>query len=220
MALLTETILAQIDAVFKDHDEARRRSKYDDLSDLGNAATSEMITRVAATIDRLAPPNSQYRENAKASLKHLGADHAANIPVLVGILRALKADYAAGHLQRVEQLIQADLFADFLEMAEHLLDQGYKDPSAVLAGSVLEEQLRKLCVQNAIAITLGDKPKTADAMNADLAAAQVYNKLDQKSVTAWLDLRNKAAHGRYTEYNTEQVRKLLQAIREFSARHL
>jgi hypothetical protein len=103
---------------------------------------------LGATIDRLAPSNSQYRENAKASLKNLGAAHAGNIPVLAGILKALRADYAAGYLQRVEQLVQADLFADFLEMAEHLLDQGYKDPSAVLAGGVLEEQLRKLCLQN------------------------------------------------------------------------
>ena len=203
MAILKETVLAQIDAALTAHGEARRRSQYDDLSDLGDAATSEMITRLGATIDRLAPTNSQYRENAKASLKSLGADHAGNIPVLAGILRALRTDFAAGYLQRVEQLVQADLFADFLEMADHLLDQGYKDPSAVLAGGVLEEQLRTLCFRNGIAIIAGGKPKKADTMNAELAGAQVYNKLDQKSVTAWLDLRNKAAHGQYTEYGTE-----------------
>ena len=220
MAILTEAVLAQIDGLIQVHDDARRRSQYNDLSDLGEAATSEIITRLAAVIERLAPPNSPYRDNAKASLKNLGADHAANIPVLAGILRALRADFAAGHLHRVEQLVQADLFADFLEMAEHLLDQGYKDPAAVLAGGVLEEQLRKLCQRNSIAITVGVKPKKADAMNADLAAADVYNKLDQKSVTAWLDLRNKAAHGHYSEYNPEQVRMLVQAVRDFSSRHL
>ena len=221
MPNLIEIVLAQMDALLKSHDEARHRSQYDEASlRSGEAATSEMITRLAAVIDRLSPPNSQYRENAKASLKHLGADNAGNIPVLAGILRALRADFAAGDLQRVEQLVQADLFADFLEMAEHLLDQGYKDPAAVLVGGVLEEQLRKLCLQNGIAVTVGGRSKKADAMNADLATAQVYNKLDQKSVTAWLDLRNKAAHGHYTEYNTDQVRMLLQAIRDFSARHL
>ena len=30
------------------------------------------------------------------------------------------------------------------------------------------------------------------------AAGAVYSTLDQKSVTAWLDLRNKAAHGKFT----------------------
>jgi hypothetical protein len=220
MATSKEAVLAQIDVALAEHDQARHKSQYDDLSDLGDAKMSEILAKLPATVDRLAPPNSQYRENAKAVLKRYGADNAVGIPALAGTLRALRADYAAGHLLRVEQLVQADLFADFLEMAEHLLDQGYKDPAAVLVGGVLEEQLRQLCVQNGIAAATGGRPKKADAINSELAAAAVYNKLDQKSVTAWLDLRNKAAHGQYTEYTSEQVRTLLQGVRDFSARHL
>lgn len=60
-------------------------------------------------------------------------------------------------------------------------------------------------------------PRKAEAINADLAKS-VYDKLDQKSVTAWLDLRNKAAHGKYSEYNEEQVRSMLGAVREFIGR--
>jgi hypothetical protein len=56
-------------------------------------------------------------------------------------------------------------------------------------------------------------------LNAELSAA-VYSKLDQKSVAAWLDLRNKVAHGNDTEYTGEQVRVLLQGVRDYSARHL
>ncbi len=41
-------------------------------------------------------------------------------------------------------------------------------------------------------------------MNNELAAFGAYNKLDQKNVTAWLDLRNKAAHAQYHEYTAEQ----------------
>ncbi len=190
------------------------------MSDLGEATASEMITRLSATIDRLSPPNSQYRENARATLKTYGVSNSYNVPILAGALRALRADYAAGHLQRVEQIVQADLFADFLEMAEHLLEQGYKDPAAVLVGGVLEEQLRKLCAHNGIAVEVAGKPKKADALNSDLAAAGVYNKLDQKSVTAWLDLRNKAAHGKFGEYGADQVSVFLQGVRNFASRHL
>ena len=46
-----------------------------------------------------------------------------------------------------------------------------------------------------------------------------YNKLDQKSVTAWLDLRNRAAHGRYEEYTRDQVELMVQAVTEFMARN-
>jgi hypothetical protein len=97
------------------------------------------------------------------------------------------------------------VFSDFLEMAEYLLDQGYKGPSAVIGGSVLEEDLRKLCDRFGISILQNQKPKKADTLNGELANAGICSKLDQKSVTAWLDLRNKAAHGKYTEYTEEQV---------------
>jgi len=38
-------------------------------------------------------------------------------------------------------------------------------------------------------------------MNADLAKVKVYGILEQKNVTAWLDLRNRAAHGKYLEFS-------------------
>ena len=56
-------------------------------------------------------------------------------------------------------------------------------------------------------------------MNAELAGANVYSKLDQKNVTAWLDLRNKAAHGKYGEYTKEQVALLIQSVRDFITRN-
>ncbi|MCC6537711.1 MAG: hypothetical protein IT162_09195 [Bryobacterales bacterium] len=64
----------------------------------------------------------------------------------------------------------------------------------------------------------GIEPKKADTLNADLVKAGAYSVLDQKSITAWLDLRNKAAHGKYTEYEKDQVRLLIDAIRNFMAR--
>jgi hypothetical protein len=106
-------------------------------------------------------------------------------------------------------------------MAEYLLDNGYKDAAAVMIGGTLEEHLRQLAAANEIPIEdlKADKsvPRKAEAINADLARS-VYDKLDQKNVTAWLDLRNKAAHARYAEYNDEQVRNMLGSVREFIAR--
>jgi hypothetical protein len=105
-------------------------------------------------------------------------------------------------------------------MADYLLQQGYKDPAAVVAGSVLEEHLRQLCQKNGIAIVQGGAvPKKADTLNSDLAGAGIYSKLDQKSVTAWLDLRNKAAHGKYSEYTQDQVALTLLGVRDFASRH-
>ncbi len=104
-------------------------------------------------------------------------------------------------------------------MASYLLDEGYKDPAAVLIGGVLEEHLRKLCIKYGISIEENYKPKKADKINSDLSKEKVYSKLDQKSITAWLDLRNKAAHGKYDEYSKKQVLLMLEGVRKFISRN-
>jgi len=115
-------------------------------------------------------------------------------------------------------------FVDFSDV-DFLLSEGHKDAAAVKCGSILETHLRKLCVKNAVQTLTtpargGEaQPKKAERLNADLAAINLYNKLDQKSVTSWLDLRNKAAHGQYHEYNEEQVSLMIQGVREFITRY-
>lgn len=139
-----------------------------------------------------------------------------------GILVAVKGEVAGGWLRSARGIVAAELFGDFLEMAQHLLAEGYKDAAAVMAGSVLEEHLRELCSARKIPVTQpkngADVPRKADALNADLAKANVYGRLDQKNVTAWLNLRNDAAHGHYERYTAEQVGIMQSGILEFAAR--
>ena len=103
-------------------------------------------------------------------------------------------------------------------MAEHLLDRGYKDPAVVLAGGVLEQHLRRLCQHRSIPIDVDGKPKSADLLNSELCKAGVYDKMDQKSVTSWQELRNRAAHGDYLSYEAERVKLLILGVRDFTRR--
>jgi hypothetical protein len=208
-------VLAQIDEVLSDVDRARKASPYDDFS--GGLPDDEMqaiATRLVAAITRLAPSDSSYVRRAMGIDGHPGYV----VLHLAGILQALRADIAAGYVQSLSELIHADVFADLLEMADELQKKGYKDAAAVLAGSTLEEHLRKLATKAAISITKSDgTPKKADTLNNELGSA-TYNKLQQKSVTAWLDLRNKAAHGETAEFDQAQVAALIRDVREFLIR--
>ena len=58
--------------------------------------------------------------------------------------------------------------------------------------------------------------KKADTLNAHLAKASVYNKLEQKNVTALARLRNDAAHGHVEIDDSAQVALLFQSVRDFS----
>lgn len=211
MAIDAKTIVDQIDTIlvecFVDDENADH---------LTFAQQYEFRTRLLSAIERYAPPNSVYLRE----VKNIFTNPEGKWWFIASILRAIRNDYEAGYIQSITELIHADVFSDFLEMADHLIEQAYKDPAAVIAGSVLEEHLRKLCDKNGIDVKKPDgTPKKADTLNSELAGVNVYSKLDQKNVTAWLDLRNKAAHGHYSEYTKDQVALLIQSVRDFITRN-
>ncbi len=161
--------IQQIDRAINLYQEYRSRAEYDDLSDLGHQIYSEVKTIVTATLDRVAPPGSTYRP---AITEHISFQ--------IGALKALKRDYAEGYLATIQGLVRAEVFSDFLEMAEHLIEQGYKDPAAVLIGGVLEEHLRNLCAAKSVPIQVSGHSKKADAMNSDLAQRSSLQQIGSK----------------------------------------
>ena len=142
-----------------------------------------------------------------------------NIEAGINILQTLRHEIEHGWLKSLKRLVTAEIFSDFLEMSKHLLDTKYKDPAAVMIGSVLEEHLRQLCIANSVDTTIVKGadiiPKKADLLNSDLTKANVYGVLEQKNVTAWLDLRNRAAHGKYSEYSIDQVELMYLGVLNF-----
>lgn len=220
MTLPREQVLEQIDALLAEYERAQNASPHDDLSGgLPEDELGAIRTRMLAAIHRIAPGDNQYTRATQDLPEGLQGFAGFAVVVLAGVLRGLRADVEAGYMRTLEELVHADLFSDFLEMAHELQRSGYKDAAAVIAGSTLEEHLRKLAEKNGVAIAKpGGAPKKADALNADLAGAAAYNKLEQKSVTAWLDLRNSAAHGKYDDYDHRQVASLIQDVREFMIR--
>lgn len=218
-----EDVLAQIDALFETCGASANTKLpgWQQLEHLGTPGITLRTTRAMAILDRFASPRSEYRRAAQEPFEngHDSGDAIALSRVL-GALAAFRADVEAGHAQSVAELIHADVFADFLEMADELHRKGFKDPAAVLAGSVLEEHLRKLARKSGIpSQDAKGKPLNAERFNQGLASAGIYNKLEQKNVTAWLALRNNAAHGKHDEYDPRQVAALIQSVRDFLVRN-
>ncbi len=216
-------LAAQLDGLLQEFESLAKRSRHDDLSDLPQVDRQAVASKAIAAIHRIAGSTSSYAKQVDRVIETNPSLH-QHLPLAMGVVRALRDDVRNGLLRSLVELVHAEVFADFLEMADRLRAAAYKDAAAVLAGSTLESHLRSLC-QKANVPT--DVPKAdgtttskkAEAMNADLAVSGVYSKLDQKSVTAWLDLRNKAAHGKYAEYTADQVALLVSAIRDFVTRH-
>lgn len=143
------------------------------------------------------------------------------IAVILGIINGLYMDYSSGLLSNVRNLMRGEIFVDFLDMGEHLLEEGYKDAAAVIIGAVLEDTLRKIALKNEIDIKKDNGTfKTINSLNQDIYKKKVYNSYIQKNITSSADLRNKAAHGHYDKYTDKEVKIMLLSVQEFCSKHL
>lgn len=190
------------------------------------AEVTSWVARLGQLIRRLYGERSQHFESYASALAtpyfyKVHSEWNSHLAQMFGLAKTIKHDIDNGLLTHLKALVQADIFSDFLEMGEYLLQEGYKDAAAVIVGSVLEDSLRKLAEKNNIATTSDTgKPLTIDPLNAELAKQEIYSKLVQKQVTSWAHIRNKAAHGEYSEYSKEQVQMMLMFVASFTSEHL
>ncbi len=112
----------------------------------------------------------------------------------LGILKSAKYDYEAGRLFNIQTLIEANVFSDFLEQADYLLQSNYHGPAAVIAGAVIEDGLRKLCDKHSV--QLPSNPTLAPRNDA-LAKVGAYSKLVHDKLMPVIRVRNHAAHGEW-----------------------
>lgn len=201
------------------YDKATKRSDgwvYD-------AAAEGILARAESAIRKICNADSPYIERMTKILGSLAAEH-VKADRVVGIVRALRGDLEDGYLQTFPELVRGEMFESLNQKAKHLLQEGYKDAAAVIAGTSLESHLRQLCIKHGVQFshTAQDgsaRPKKAAQLNQDLRSGRVYTLFDQKQITAWLDLRNNAAHGDYSAYDEHQVAKLIEWVDDFISKN-
>jgi hypothetical protein len=209
MPTAREAALAQLDEFLDD--QAHREER--------GIRFAELIPRGYAAIERAAP-NSEYLEQARQR------PHERESMVLSrvsGAALGLRKDLAAGHVRPLEEIVHADVFEDFqdfLDMASELLDNGFVAPGAVLAGSVLEEHVRKLAQANGVLVRdQRNRPRAFDSLATDLTKGTTMLETERKALVAWYGLRTAAAHGRHAELVSEDVARMIPGIRDFMIRH-
>ncbi|GAA5510563.1 hypothetical protein [Novipirellula caenicola] len=181
-----------------------------------NEQLVEWRTSVKSLLNRVfgaeSPTLSSFRDAAKGGLY---ADSKSTFDHLHAVFKSAKSDFDGGYLFEVRNLVHAEVFSDELEQAEHFLNQGYKVPAAVIAGTVLETTLREMCEQHPDL----EVAKT-DRMIADLAKKGVFNKMYADQLRAWMKTRNSAAHGKPDEFHDNDVTRMIDGIRDFVANQM
>lgn len=123
-----------------------------------------------------------------------------------GIFRAAREDYEGGYLFNIRTLAKAEVLSDALIQAKALLASGYKDPACILARVSLESTLKDLAGRYGVA------EGKLDRMNADLTKLGAYNMAKQKQITAWAEIGNKAAHGDWSQYTTQDAEAMVNGV--------
>ena len=113
-------------------------------------------------------------------------------------------------LTNIEGLLQADLFDNELDEANHLLDNNFIRAAGAVAGVVLEGHLKTQCKNHGILIT--KKHPGINDLNEKLYKDGIYD-LSQKRQIEWCaDIRNKCDHKKETEPTKEEVLELIEKV--------
>jgi len=177
-------------------------------------------------LDKILPLNSIHRQLFTEQKTYWS--YVSQLEQCVSRLKGLKDDFAKGLFSDLSLQIEAEIAADYMGQAEQLLAKGQTGqydhvPAAVLAGAVLEKGLRTLCTKQTPPLPLVDPKGNPLMMNRlidELKKAGVFNELKAKQLRAWADIRNKAAHGEFSEFNRSDVETMISGINNFLADYL
>jgi len=204
------------------HKQSRQRMDWIEEEPFGEWRTQSLtLLRVVFGTDHV---YTQDFDNSTTFDRFHGVPQPHHVQAGMGALRAAAEDYARGYTWTFKEIVHAEVFDDFLEMANYLInDGGYKDAAAVLAGGVLEEHFRKLCQRNNIPTeSLGKRglePHRMATLIVDLRKANVYNQITWRKHEGWIDIRNSAAHRKYGDYTRADVEQMIDGLRDFISRY-
>lgn len=199
---------------------AAKTSEYSEFNDrniehVSIPATRGWGTSVLSLLRQAFGETSIHAKHFQTAFDKFGAHgYLSSFNSMFAIFEAAKEDYEGGYIFNLRGLVKAEVLSDALDQADELLRSGYKDPACVLIGVSLEIAVKDLSLRHSVAIAKLDK------MNVDLCKAGAYNMAKQKQITAWADLRNKAAHGDWTSYSEADVRDMHSGVQRFIADHM
>ncbi len=139
---------------------------------------------------------------------------------LLAVLENAITDLKAGYLFDLRELLACEVFDDLLQMAEYLIQEDYHLPAASVAGAILEDALRRLCVTEDVA--LPDR-SSIYTLNESLHRAQVYDKVQWSQIDTWREIRNTVDHHEFKQpedVDPKAVKSMVAGTRDFISKYL
>lgn len=188
-------------------------NQYDQCTDPERMAACSAWLAAAHNVVHLAVPESSgpYRKKAEriAEGNHGFVIHKA-VREMAAIMDALLVDAKAGLLASVADQARAETFDDFLDHADHYLRERRKREAGVIAGVVFEDSLRRICRK----LGIPEKGQKLDSLISELATRGEFTPVKAKRARASADVRTKATHAQWDEFEMEDVQATIAFSRE------
>ena len=147
--------------------------------------------------------------------------------VVLGLLQGFQGDYEKGFLQRLRDVVVADVSSDYLSQAEELLksqdqlrgDYGSHIAATAVCGAVFEHALRQICARHSIPLTYEkkgkEKHKLLDRLISDLQKNEIITVSKADQLRSWAKLRNSADHGEFAKVPPNDVKSMILGVKKF-----
>ncbi len=167
-------------------------------------------------LGRVFGQDSTYHQSFKSEVTHPTASRARRG---IGILTAAEKDLQGDWLETTSGAINRDVLTDMLHLAKVQLDLNNLRAAAIIAGAVLEKQLRNLCLAKGIKIFNEIQNKAVAKKGLQLTGEaykrQIYARQENKEIVAWLELYDKAAASKSDDIPAEQVKTMVTGVLSF-----
>lgn len=183
------------------------------------ASYQAWFTSVDNLIHTIVPQNNNYireielirqNENFKYGFSTLAFSQ------MFGLLGSAQQAWSQGLLRKIEYVIAAETFDDFLNHAEHFHKGNKKIEASVLASAVLEDTVKKICRKN----SLNPSGKSLDELIDELAKSDVITPVKAKRYKGYSGVRNSSLHAEWDQIDIKDVGELIKGVREMIEQYL
>lgn len=168
-------------------------------------------------LGRVFGQDSTYSQTFKSEVTHPTASRTRRG---IGILSAAGKDLQGDWLETTTGAISREVLADLLSLAKAQLELLNLRAAAVIAGAVLEKQLRNLCLAKGIKIYNEIQNKAVAKKGLQLTGEaykrKIYDRQENREIIGWLELYDKAVNARSGgDITAEQVKSMISGILVF-----
>ena len=176
-------------------------------------ACNKWLTSVSNLIRTVDSATGAHRAECDKAMAHKDLSRGAPCPVIMkmyGILQSAHEDWQQGLLRRIEHIVVAEAFDDFLDRAAIYHKGKKKIEASVLVSAVLEDTVKRIASKEGVAA----KGKKLDSLVSELVTAEVFTPVKAKRVRSYAGVRNHALHAEWDEFDVQDVGQMITGVRE------